>query len=99
MIIVSGTAIFKDGALAAIGEAMAHMITASRAEDGCLHYAYGIDVLNQNEMVVLEYWRDWAALDAHFQTTHMADWRTALKDVVVSRDIKAVATDGQIKNL
>ena len=98
MIIVSGTATFKDGALNEIRDEMEAMITASRAESGCIDYRYGLDTLNSNEMVVLEYWDDWAALEAHFNTPHMVKWREALAGVVISRDIKACEA-GPVKAL
>ncbi|MEL7487756.1 MAG: putative quinol monooxygenase, partial [Pseudomonadota bacterium] len=91
-------ATFKDGALEALRPAMEAMIAASRAEPGCIDYRYGLDVSAPNEMVVVEYWEDWAALEAHFETPHMADWRAALAGVVVSRDIKACEA-GPVKAL
>ena len=54
---------------------MAAMIIASRAEDGCLHYGYAQDVLEPGLLHVFELWRDRPALDAHFATPHLADWR------------------------
>ena len=51
---------------------MKAMVEASRAEDGCLDYTYAEDVAEPGR---IEVWRDLAALDAHFQTPHMAEWR------------------------
>jgi quinol monooxygenase YgiN len=56
---------------------MAAMVAASRAEDGCLAYAYGEDVLEPGLIRVSEAWRDQAALDAHAQSAHIKAWRTA----------------------
>jgi quinol monooxygenase YgiN len=55
--------------------AMAAMIRASRAEDGCLAYGYAEDVLEPGLIHVTERWRDQAALDRHFTTPHLAAWR------------------------
>ncbi|MBI1393642.1 MAG: antibiotic biosynthesis monooxygenase [Alphaproteobacteria bacterium] len=89
MIIVTGHAKMKPGALAALRPAMEAMILASRAEEGCLGYSYGVDTLDEDRMLVLEYWRDMAALEAHFAAPHMADWRAALAGHVVELDVKA----------
>lgn len=51
------------------------IIARSRAEPGCIEYAYGEDVLDPGLFRVIERWRDRAALDAHFASSHMARWR------------------------
>lgn len=90
MIVVSGKAKLPAGALQAFRNEMEAMITASRAEDGCIDYSYGVDVLEPDTLVVVEYWEDWAALEAHFATPHMTAWRKALGEAgIISRDIKA----------
>lgn len=71
------------------------MVAKSRAEDGCLDYAYARDLTDPQVMVVFERWRDRAALDAHFQSTHMAEFRAALNagGAILARDIRLYATD------
>ena len=56
---------------------MVAMMTASRAEDGCEAYGYAEDVAEPGLIHVFEVWRDQAAIDAHFATPHMAEWRAA----------------------
>ena len=91
MIVVTGKAHFAPGALATLKNEMAAMISGSRAESGCIDYAYGIDTMDPDTLVVCEYWEDWAALEAHFAAPHMTTWREALgKAGVLSRDIKAM---------
>lgn len=63
---------------------MEAMLAASRAEDGCLTYSYAIDVADPGLVRVFEAWRDLAALQAHFQTPHMAAWRAAWPQFGVS---------------
>ncbi|MGH6967180.1 MAG: putative quinol monooxygenase [Phenylobacterium sp.] len=63
---------------------MQAMLTASRAEDGCLEYSYAEDVAVPGLIRVFETWRDQAALDAHFQTAHMATWRSHWPEFQVS---------------
>ena len=98
MIIVSGIATLKPGAAKSLKDKMTAMITASRAERGCIDYRYGFDVLAPDQIVVLEYWDSWAALAAHFQMPHMAIWREALSGVILSRDIKAIEA-GEAKDI
>jgi len=74
---IAGTFRVPPQNLAAFKPHMAAMLTASRAEDGCLVYSYAEDVLEPGLIRVFEAWRDQAALDAHFQTPHMARWRAA----------------------
>ena len=57
------------------------MMAASRAEDGCDEYAYAQDLLEPGLIRVSERWRDFPALEAHFRTPHMAEWRRALAEV------------------
>ena len=63
---------------------MAAMVAASRAEDGCFGYTYAEDVAEPGLIHVFERWRDQAALDAHFQSPHLAAWRAAWPSFGVS---------------
>lgn len=56
---------------------MLAMLTATRAEDGCLDYAYAEDVAEPGLIRVFEVWRDQAALAAHFNAPHLAAWRAS----------------------
>ena len=96
MLIVIGTAKLGEGALNAGREALDKMITASRAEEGCIDYAYSIDILDPTIMRITEKWVDDAALVAHFQTPHMAAFQQALAelDVTVTEVLKFQADDG-----
>ena len=65
-------------ALEHCGEALAAMnrvIAASRAEPGCLGYAYSEDVLEKGLFRVSESWESREALSAHFATGHMRAWQ------------------------
>lgn len=59
-------------------------MAASRAEDGCLEYAYSEDLLVPGLVRVTEVWRDREALAAHFQTAHMAAWRAVFPDLHIT---------------
>ena len=56
---------------------MAAVIMTSRAETGCLDYAYSEDLLEPGLIRVVERWTDQAALDDHFARPHMDAWRAA----------------------
>jgi quinol monooxygenase YgiN len=76
-LIVAGTFRVPPENAAALAPHMAAMVAASRTEDGCLAYAFARDLTDEGLVHVFELWRDQAALDAHFQTPHMAAWRDA----------------------
>jgi quinol monooxygenase YgiN len=63
--------------LEALRPHMAAVIMASRAEAGCLDYAYSEDLLEPGLIRVFERWTDQASLDVHFAAPHMGAWKTA----------------------
>jgi len=84
MIVVAGTVRVDPSKLAAARIEMEKMIAASRAEDGCVAYAYAIDVLDPHVAHVFEVWRDREALERHFKTPHIAQWRATWAAIGVS---------------
>jgi quinol monooxygenase YgiN len=83
-LIVAGTVRVPPENLAGLKPHMVEMMAASRAEDGCVAYGYAEDVAEPGLIHVFEIWRDQGALDAHFQTPHMARWRAAWPSFGVS---------------
>jgi quinol monooxygenase YgiN len=75
-VLIAGTVRVPPENLTAFKPHMEAMLAASRAEDGCLTYSYAVDVQDPGLIRVFEAWRDEAALQAHFQTAHMAEWRS-----------------------
>lgn len=61
--------------LAAARKAMARIINATRAEEGCLSYSYSEDALEPGLFRVCECWTDRQALSAHFEQPHMRLWK------------------------
>lgn len=96
MLIVLAEAVLGEGSLDAAREAMATMVAASRAEAGCVSYAYAQDILDPEKLHIVEKWTDDAALAFHFQTPHMAAFQTALAslDVTITDLAKFQADDG-----
>ncbi|MDP1631068.1 MAG: putative quinol monooxygenase [Caulobacter sp.] len=84
MILVIGTVRLPPENIAKARPAMAAMVAASRAEDGCHDYAYAEDLLVPGLIRVSEAWRDREALAAHFKTPHMAAWRAVFPDLSIT---------------
>ncbi|MFL5166850.1 MAG: putative quinol monooxygenase [Microvirga sp.] len=77
MLLIIGTIRLPPDKLDQARPTMERMISASRAEAGCLAYSYAQDVLDPGLIHVSEAWRDRAALDAHFESGHIAEWRAS----------------------
>lgn len=75
MLLITGTIRLPAGNVDRARPAMRRMIEASRAEDGCEEYSYAEDVLDPGLIHVAELWRDQAALDRHFASDHIGEWR------------------------
>ena len=91
MIIVEGFVRMENvGDFENVRAAAEAQIAASRAEGGCIDYTYALDVLDPQIMRVLERWKSWEALEAHFKEPHMDAWRAALADVkFLERSLRA----------
>ncbi|MCA0032347.1 putative quinol monooxygenase [Mesorhizobium sp. B263B2A] len=76
MLVIIGTIRLPPDKFEEAKSAMERMISGSRAEDGCLEYSYARDVLDAGLIRVTEVWRDRPALDAHFRSLHIAEWRS-----------------------
>jgi quinol monooxygenase YgiN len=64
------------------------MADASRAEEGCIEYGYAQDVFDAGLIHIKELWTDQAALDRHFSSKHIAEWRAAWPDLGIGeRDL------------
>ena len=75
MIVVVGTFRLPVEKLPAAREAMARVMIATRAEPGCLAYAYAEDLLEPGLIRVSEAWTTRAALALHFEQPHMIAWK------------------------
>lgn len=81
MIAVQGVFRIAPERVAAAGLHLHAMMTASRAEDGCMLYVYAADLLEPGLFHVSELWRDRAAFDAHLEAAHFRAWRAAAGDI------------------
>jgi quinol monooxygenase YgiN len=75
MIVVIGTFRLPIENIEAGRAAMSHVIAASRAEAGCLSYAFAEDVLEPGLFRVSEAWKGREALATHFEAAHMKQWQ------------------------
>jgi quinol monooxygenase YgiN len=69
-LIVVATITAKEGNEVLVREALESVVPPSRAEAGCLRYDLHVDLGNHASFVMLEAWRDDAALAEHEATAH-----------------------------
>jgi quinol monooxygenase YgiN len=74
---------------AAMKALAATMQAATQQEPGCLQYVFGQELAHPERFQLSEVWRDQRALDAHFETPHMATFRRGLQGL---RLVRRVAT-------
>ncbi len=77
MLLIVGTFRLPPAKLANAWPIMEQMVSGSRSEDGCLHYSYAPDLIEPGLIHVKEMWRDRAALEAHFASEYVEEWRKA----------------------
>ncbi len=86
----------REAALAAFRD----NVPAVRAEPGCIEYAAATDAegmggfqtkFGADTFVVIEKWRDTAALKAHAASPHMAAYGARTKELVASRIIHVLS--------
>ena len=77
MLVIIGTIRLPAERLDEARPVMQRMILGSRTEPGCIDYSYAHDVLDAGLIHVTEVWSDREALDAHFRSPHIADWRAS----------------------
>lgn len=96
MLIVLAKAKVGEGAIDGARAAIAEMVAASNAEEGCIAYTFTQDLGDPSIIHIVEKWQDDAALAAHFATPHMAAFGAAIAglDFKVIEAIKFHADDG-----
>lgn len=97
MLIVLAKAKLGEGAIDAARNAITAMVAASNAEEGCISYSFAQDMCDPTTVLIVEKWVDEAALAAHFQTTHMSQFQSAIGalDMRVEEALKYEASEGQ----
>ncbi len=94
MIVIEGTVRVPPENLAAARPVMEQMIGASRAEPGCIEYAYSIDVLDPGLVRIIERWESREALAQHFKAAHMDTWRSFFPQLgITDRSLRLYEAD------
>jgi quinol monooxygenase YgiN len=94
MLLIIGTMRLPAENLAAARLIMRRMAIASRAEEGCIEYGYAEDLFDAGLIHVKELWADQGALDRHFSSDHIAEWRAAWPDLGIgNRDLRVYDVD------
>jgi quinol monooxygenase YgiN len=93
----------KPGMREQVLEAFRANVPAVCAEDGCIEYGPAIDAeglgsfqakVGADTFVVIEKWRDVAALKAHAAAPHMAAYAVKVKDMLAGRVIHVLSPAG-----
>lgn len=84
MIVIAGTVQVRPEKREAAVAAAVRMAVATRQETGCISYGFYADLANPNTILVFETWENEAALAAHFQTPHMAEFNQITPQVVAA---------------
>ncbi len=93
----------KPGMRDSVLQAFRANIPAVIAEDGCIEYGPAIDAeglgsfqtkFGADTFVVIEKWRDVAALKAHAAAPHMAAYAAKVKDMLAGRVVHVLAPAG-----
>lgn len=90
----------KPGMREKVLEAFRANVPAVRAEDGCIEYGPAVDAdgvgsfqakVGTDTFVVIEKWRDVAALKAHAAAPHMAAYGAKVKDMLAGRVVHVLS--------
>ena len=82
-----------------LGASMRRMVDATRAEPGCLHYAFGADLLDGDRLHIGERWVDRAAQATHTASVHMADFNVGMRDVKLQSACLESFENGVVRTL
>ncbi|MGB7656255.1 MAG: putative quinol monooxygenase [Novosphingobium sp.] len=94
MIVVVGQFRFPAARMEQARPVMRQVIEATRAEQCCVQYNYGEDVLDPGLIRVSEFWQSREHLDAHMQTAHMVQWQRERAELGLSgREILVFEAD------
>ena len=97
MIIVAVEVHVEAGAAERARDAIAKMEAATRAEEGCITYAFSVDINDPAMIRVIERWRSVDDIKAHMASPHMADFNRAMASIrPKGLDVKAYEIAGEV---
>lgn len=100
MLVVAGHVRIDPANDAAAREAARAVMEATRAEPGCISYVFSADFDEPGLYRIFEEWESAEALEAHFETPHMATFQAAVGGMGVQEmDVKRyeVASVGPVR--
>ena len=78
MLVIAGYIRLDPAQRDAAVKAAQQVMQETRKEAGCISYTFSADLVEDGLFHVFEEWEDPKALDAHFETPHMAAFQGAL---------------------
>ena len=72
----------KEGCLEEAVSAMKAVAVETLKEAGCVEYRFALPFSEGLPVVLFEEWESQSALDAHFETSHLADFRAKMQEVL-----------------
>lgn len=84
MIIVSGTVQVKADKIAEVKHALQVMVSATRKEEGCIHYQFYQDIDDPTIFLFYEEWSSEETLAAHAKSPHMGVLQSQIPEFVVA---------------
>ncbi|WP_461208943.1 putative quinol monooxygenase [Desulfocurvus sp. DL9XJH121] len=79
--------IARPGELPVILAALAPLVAATRAEEGCLEYVPHVRPEAPDEMCFVEKWASREALEKHLASEHIATFRSITGPLLLSSDV------------
>ena len=98
MIYVVATLTAKPGKHEMLTAGARPVIEATRKEAGCISYDLTRSISEPDTFVFIERWTTREALEAHFQTPHLAAWREVGKECIAARKVEIIHA-GQVETL
>ena len=85
MLIISASIRIRDEARGEVTTALAPLISATHAEEGCHAYTFAWDVGDPTLLRFYEEWENQEALEAHLETEHVRVFNEALGPMLASK--------------
>lgn len=94
MIIVTAKITAKPGERNNIIPKAKDLIKSTRSESGCISYNLYTSTENENELIIIEQWKNQDILDSHMQTEHFKAFGAAVEDILARElDINIYSVD------
>ena len=98
MLLIAGTIKVKPETRAEAVQAALKMAKATQAEAGCKSYGFYADLDDPNTFLIFEQWESEAALMAHFQSPHMAEFNSVVpRFIAAAPSIDRYEVSGVVK--